>query len=152
MKRKIINIILLFLVCALSLVTIILLAEVREYKNMNKDLHFYKDSVSNLDFIRENEQLPYFRMELNKVLSMLPAPSDTCTCRIVDDAQYDYYVTRPYYEKLIGTDDTILVKIYFWKFDMPQHSYKMWVSFQEIDSTWIATDCYCYDMQSVNVD
>ncbi len=100
------------------------------------------DSLKNMEFVREEGQLPYKGMIKEKVLEMLPEPKYHYPVALFYDKKSAmHWLYSPIYEeKLKRSKDTIHVETYYW--EIPYHDRpSLYIVFENINNEWIATAC-----------
>jgi len=118
------------------------------------DLAFKVDSLDWLDYLREDEQLPYFGMKKEDVLPLLPEPEKIESGIILcnnDTLQKLFWIYNPYKKKLKGTSDTIVVDGYYWKIpynDKPD----LYIVFEKKGEEWIVSSCAQWDDSRILID
>jgi len=126
-------------------------------KNVQCEYELYNyawqvDSLTRLDWLREEEQLPYYGMKKEEVLALLPT-TDYINSGII---LYDGGITQwrlhyPYVERLRGTQDTIIVDTYYWK--IPYHDRPdLFIVFEKQGEEWIVSACVQWDSERVYID
>jgi hypothetical protein len=111
------------------------------------------DSLEKMEFIREDEQLPYYGMKKEEVLALLPSPKDIWSEMILCDStiQKMFWLYNPYKEKLKGTRDTIIVDTYYW--EIPYHDRpNLYIVFEKRGEEWIVSTCVQWDRERVFID
>ena len=118
------------------------------------DLYYVCDSLETLSYIRVDEELPYWGMKQDDVLSMLPEPSQVSdTIKLTDDMEVKLHgIYDRFLERLSGTADEIKVMTFFWKFP-DQDSSKLYIVFELMDdSVWIANSCIQWKSNELYLD
>ena len=117
------------------------------------DYVFKIDSLEDLEFLREDEQLPYRGMKKEEVLALLPSPKYNTIGTLFDDGdvRHWHWIHNPYKEKIEGTRDTIIVDTYYW--EIPYHDRpNLYIVFEKIGEEWIASTCVQWDRERVYID
>jgi hypothetical protein len=128
----------------------------REVQCKNTILYDYAvkiDSLKQLEFIREDDQLPYYGMKRKEVLEILPLPQGDYTIILFDgDTLMNlFWLYNPYKERLKGTQDTIIVSTYSW--EIPYHDRPdLFIVFEKKGEEWVATRCVQWDSERVFID
>jgi hypothetical protein len=111
------------------------------------------DSLKGAETLRQDEQLPYYGMEKEKVLSLLPSPKDSGIGMLFDEENLPqwHWLYNPYKEKLKGTQDTIIVDTYYW--EIPYHDRpNLYIVFEKRGEQWIVSTCVQWDSERVFID
>ena len=149
MKKNIIYLILVGFVCFFIGFCIAYIYQKEQYKKLEWKI----DSLEKMEYIRENEQLPYYGMKKEEVLSLLPKPQNHSIGTLFDDGTTSqwHWIVNSYKSKLEGTQDTIIIDAYDWY--IPYHDRpNLSIVFEKTDEGWIATTCVQWDGERVHID
>jgi hypothetical protein len=111
------------------------------------------DSLKHIDFLRDEEQLPYYGMKKEEILPLLPEPKYHSIGMLFDDGNVSswFWLYNPYKDRIEGTQDTIIVDTYYW--EIPYHDRpNLYIVFEKRGEEWIATACIQWDRERVYID
>jgi hypothetical protein len=111
------------------------------------------DSLKDLEFLRQDEQLPYRGMKKEEVLAFLPPPKYNTIGTLFDNGnvRHWHWIYNPYKEKIEGTQDTIIVDTYYW--EIPYHDRpSLFVVFEKRGEEWVVSTCVQWNREKVYID
>ena len=123
-----------------------------KYENKERNYIWTIDSLKEMEYIREDAQLPYFLKKKEDVLKMLPTPltKDSKNFPFFDDGSLDkkHWVYFPYIDRVQNTKDTLWLCTYFWEIPFSERP-ELHIVFEKTDTGWIATSCIQYNPEKV---
>jgi len=132
--------------------------KVKEKQYEDTMLYYYKelnrfDSIEMSMAFRSNKQLSYYGMKREEVLAVLPPPQYNENKIVYDDGNIPSWhsLYRPYEDRVIGTQDTIIVNTCAW--EIPYHDRpSLLIVFEKRGEEWIATKCLQWNPKLVDID
>lgn len=122
------------------------------YKNV---LYEKIDSLSTLNYLRDEKSLPYYNLTKDSVLGILPPETkrfDILSIYDGADVGLSYGAYNVFVEKVKNTKDTICVQKYYWNVPFSNMS-KLYIVFElQKDSSWVAKSCAQWDSNRVYLD
>jgi hypothetical protein len=126
----------------------------RQCEKFTLELAWRIDDLKQMETYRRNEQLPYFGLEKDEVLAMLPKPEwgDSEPLPMFDDGSESiFWLYWQYLSRLTGTKDTIYLSTYYWEIPYSDRP-NLYIVFEKIDTSMIVTECVQWDAKRVSID
>ena len=142
-----------FTIITIAILSILVLVLFFQNKSLEKDCIEYSreiDSLSMMQYVREDEQCLYFGKEEKEVVEKLPDPiyrHDVLFYNDSIDLNRLHILYYPYIDRIKNGDS---IHLHTYKWINPFNNKNIYyISFEEIDDKWIATTCLEYDSMSI---